>query len=49
MAASAFAGSGIVSVLAAGLSDRQPIVIAAAVATAIAIPVTIVTSRQIKG
>ena len=49
MAASALAGSGVVAVLAAGLSDRQPIVIAAAVGTAIAIPVTIVASRQIKG
>jgi hypothetical protein len=49
MAASALAGSGVVAVLAAGLTGWQPIVIAAAIGTAIAIPVTIVASRQIKG
>jgi len=49
MAASALAGSGVVAVLAAGLDGWQPIVIAAAIGAAVAIPVTVVATRQIKG
>jgi hypothetical protein len=49
MAASALAGVGVTAVLAAGLDGWQPIVIAAGIGAAIAIPVTIVATRQIRG
>lgn len=49
MAASALAGVGVTAVLAAGLDGWQPIVIAAGIGAAIAIPVTIVAARQIRG
>jgi hypothetical protein len=48
MAASALAGIGVTAVLAAGLSGWQPIVIAAAIGAVVAIPVTILASRQIR-
>jgi hypothetical protein len=49
MASVSLAGIGIVAVLAAGFSGWQPIVISAAIGAAVAIPVTIVATRQIKG
>jgi hypothetical protein len=48
MAASALAGIGVTAVLAAGLDGWQPIVIAAAIGAVVAIPVTILASRQIR-
>jgi hypothetical protein len=49
MAATALAGIGVTAVLAAGLSGSQPIVIAAAIGAALAIPVAILATRQIRG
>lgn len=49
MASTALAGIGIVAVLAAGFDGWQPIVIAAAVGAAIAIPATVIATRQIRG
>lgn len=49
MASTALAGIGITAVLAAGLSGWQPLVIAAAIGVAVAIPATIVATRQIRG
>jgi hypothetical protein len=49
MASVTLAGAGIVAVLAAGFSGWQPIVIAAAIGAAVAVPVTILATRQIKG
>jgi hypothetical protein len=49
MASVTLAGIGIVAVLAAGFSGWQPIVIAAAIGAAVAVPVTILATRQIKG
>jgi hypothetical protein len=48
MAASALAGIGVTAVLAAGLDGWQPLVIAAAIGAVLAIPVTILASRQIR-
>jgi hypothetical protein len=49
MASTALAGIGIVAVLAAGMDGWQPIVIAAAIGAAVAIPATIIATRQIRG
>jgi hypothetical protein len=48
IASSALAGIGVTAVLAAGLDGSQPIVIAAAIGALLAIPVTILASRQIR-
>jgi hypothetical protein len=48
MAATALAGIGVTAVLAAGFEGWQPLVIAAAIGAAVAIPVTIFASRQIR-
>jgi hypothetical protein len=49
MASTALAGIGITAVLAAGMSGWQPLVIAAGIGTVVAIPVTVVATRQIRG
>lgn len=49
MAATALAGIGVTAVLAAGLSGSQPIVIAAAIGAALAVPVAVFATRQIRG
>jgi hypothetical protein len=49
MAATALAGIGVTAVLAAGLAGWQPLVIAAAIGAALAVPVAIFATRQIRG
>jgi hypothetical protein len=48
IASSALAGIGVTAVLAAGLDGWQPLVIAAAIGALVAIPATILASRQIR-